>query len=68
MDFNKLIKDIIKAAKEDRAIYGNDPKSTIESIKLITTLKLEVRVSTDIDGIDEAPRNSTKLVLLTIND
>ena len=66
IDYNKLIKDIVKAAKEDPAVYGAEE---IENSRLITTLKLEVRVSKNNSQLpDEIPKNSTKLVLLTLND
>jgi len=69
MDFNKLIKDIIKAAREDATMCVNDQGFSIGNTRLITTLKLEVKVSTDSSYTDdEVPRNSTKMVLLTIND
>lgn len=67
MDYNKLIKDIIRAAKKDSAVCGKD--SETENARLITTLRLEVKVSkNNPQMIENAKQNSTKLVLLTIND
>jgi hypothetical protein len=69
MDYNKLVRDIIKAAKEDPAIQVNELNSSAKKVNFVTTLKLEVRVSIDPDELyDEVPRNSTKLVMLQIND
>ena len=68
MDYNKLIKDIVRAAKEDPAIVTN-PESPFTNAKLTTTLKVEVRVSKTISEIDnEEAINSTKFVLLRITD
>lgn len=69
MDYNKLVRDIIKAAKEDPAIQVNELNSSAKKVNFVTTLKLEVRVSIDPEELyDEVPRNSTKLVMLQIND
>lgn len=65
IDFNKLIKDIIRAAKEGQNIHPNQ----IENVRLVTTLKLEVTISRDsLQHLQNDPKNSTRLVLLTIND
>jgi len=67
IDYNKLIKDIVRAAKEDPAVYG--AQTEMDNARLITTLKLEVKVSKNTSHMaDEIPKNSTKLVMLTIND
>lgn len=68
MDYNKLIKDIIKAAKEDPSVCI-DPELSSANTRLITTLKVEVKVSKTLSETDnEEAINSTKLVLLRIND
>ena len=68
MDYNKLIKDIIRAAKEDPAIVTN-AESSFTNAKLTTTLKVEVKVSKSFPETDgEEPINATKFVLLRIND
>ena len=66
MDYNKLIRDIIRAAKEDPAVRLD---SEVSPARLTTTLKVEVKVSKKLsETMDEEPINSTKLLLLTIND
>jgi len=69
IDFNKLIKDIINAAKEDPSVYPTSANYTYDRAKLITTLKLEVTVTNDsLTAYGENQKNSKRLVLLTIND
>jgi len=69
IDFNKLIKDIINAAKEDPNVYPTNANYTDDRAKLITTLKLEVTVTNDsLTAYGENQKNSKRLVLLTIND
>jgi hypothetical protein len=69
IDFNKLIKDIINAAKEDPNVYPTSANYTDDRAKLITTLKLEVTVTNDsLTAYGENQKNSKRLVLLTIND
>jgi hypothetical protein len=69
IDFNKLIKDIINAAKEDPSVYPTSANYTDDRAKLITTLKLEVTVTNDsFTTYGENQKNSKRLVLLTIND
>lgn len=65
IDFNKLIKDIIRAAKEGQNVYSNHN----ENVRLVTTLKLEVTISRDsLQHFQGDQKNSTRLVMLTIND
>jgi len=69
IDFNKLIKDIINAAKEDPNVYPTNENYADDQAKLITTLKLEVTVTNDsFTSYGENQKNSKRLVLLTIND
>jgi hypothetical protein len=69
MDFNKLIRDIIRTAKEDPSIMINGDDQNVEYTRLTTTLKLEVKVSRDfVNAQGEEPRNATKLILLTFYD
>lgn len=66
MDYNKLIRDIIRAAKEDPAVRLD---TELPLARLTTTLKLEVKVSKTLcEVINQEPINSTKLLLLNIND
>ena len=66
MDYNKLIRDIIRAAKEDPAVRLD---TELSSARLTTTLKLEVKVSKTLcEAINQEPINSTKLLLLNIKD
>jgi hypothetical protein len=65
MDYNKLIRDIIKAARQDPAVNIIHPDSS----RVVTTLKLEVKVSkTFPEDINEETVNSTKLLLIRIKD
>jgi len=69
IDFNKLIKDIINAAKEDPNVYSASENYHDDRSKLITTLKLEVTISKDpVTSYGDNQKNSKRLVLLTIND
>ena len=69
IDFNKLIKDIINAAKEDRNVYISNEVYEDDRSTLVTTLKLEVTVSKDSSRpYGDNQKNSKRLVLLTIND
>ena len=67
IDFNKLIKDIVHAATKDSVMYAYDSKPSTETTRMVTTLKLEVKVTKNLSQVDEAPGNSTKLVLQKIN-
>jgi len=68
IDFNKLIKDIINAAKDDPNVYPTTENYDDRS-KLITTLKLEVTITKDpVSSYGDNQKNSKRLVLLTIND
>lgn len=65
IDFNKLIKDIIRAAKEGQNVSSNQN----ENVRLVTTLKLEVTISKySLQHFQNDKKNSTRLVLLTLND
>lgn len=65
IDFNKLIKDIIRAAKEGQNVYPNQN----ENVRSVTTLKLEVTISREsLQHFQSDQKNSTRLVMLTIND
>ena len=67
MDFNKLVNDIILAARKDPGIYPDYKED--ENIKVITTLKFEVTVSRySLQQYQSSPKNSTRLVSFTIND
>ena len=69
IDFNKLVRDIIKAAKEELALGLNGADGPGKNTRLTTTLKLEVRViKHSLDDGGDAPINSTKVVLFSIND
>ena len=69
IDFNKLIKDIINAAKDDPNVYPTTENYNDDRSKLITTLKLEVTISKDpVTSYGDNQKNSKRLVLLTIND
>ena len=69
IDFNKLIKDIISAAKEDPNIYATNEAYQGDRSELVTTLKLEVTVSKDsARPYGDTQKSSKRLVLLTIND
>lgn len=69
MDYNKLIKGIIRAAKKDPA-FNIDTELPSADAKVTTTLRLEVKVSKILSEADshDASVNSTKFVLLRIND
>jgi hypothetical protein len=69
IDFNKLIKDIINAAKEDPNVYTAHHVYNDDRTKLVTTLKLEVTISKDpARPYGDIQKQSKRLVLLTIND
>ena len=69
IDFNKLIKDIINAAKEDPNVYAPNEVYNDDRSRLFTTLKLEVTISKDPGRpYSDTQKNSKRLVLLTIND
>ena len=69
IDFNKLIKDIITAARGEAAANLNRVKPFDESDKLSVTLKLEVTINKNSTQLFEGnQKSSRKLVLLTIND
>jgi transcriptional/translational regulatory protein YebC/TACO1 len=65
IDFNKLIKVIVRAAKEGQNVHPNQN----ENVRLVTTLKLEVTVSRDSSKhFQSDQKNSTRLVMLTISE
>ncbi len=69
MDYNKLIKGIIRAAKQDPAINISHPDISFEGARLTTTLKVEVKVSKILsESNTDEELNSTKFVLLRIED
>ncbi|HEV8505485.1 MAG TPA: hypothetical protein VGQ53_08800 [Chitinophagaceae bacterium] len=69
IDFNKLIKDIIGAAREEAAAKVNKVSPLEENNKLSITLKLEVSISKNSTEVyNDNQKSSRKLVLLTINE
>lgn len=69
MDYNKLIKGIIKAARQNPAIHIAHTEKAFGNAKLTTTLRLEVKVSKILsEANSEHAVNSTKFVLLRIED
>ena len=69
MDYNKLIKGIIKAAKKDSTDKIGLSETDSDPAKLTTTLRVEVKVSNiHSDANDEEAVNSTRFVLLRIDD
>jgi len=69
IDFNKLIKDIINAAREEANTDLNRVRSGSEDNKLSITLKLEVAISGNSkQSYPDSQKSSRRLVLLTIDD
>ncbi len=69
IDFNKLIKDIISAARGEATANLSRAKSFDEGNKLSITLKLEVTISKNSTQVyRDNQKSSRKLVLLTIDD
>ena len=68
IDFNKLIKDIISAARGEATANLNRVKYFGEDNKLSITLKLEVTISKKSTQVSQDnQKSSRKLVLLTID-
>jgi len=68
IDFNKLIKDIISAARGEATANLNRVKPFSENNKLSITLKLEVTISKkSIQVYQDNQKSSRKLVLLTLD-
>jgi len=69
IDFNKLIRDIISAARGEAIANLSGVRSPEENNKLSITLKLEVTISKNSEQVySDNQKSSRKLVLLTIND
>jgi len=69
IDFNKLIKDIIGAARGEATANLSRVKSLDDKNKLNITLKLEVIISKNSTRLyQDNQKSSRKLVLLTIDD
>ena len=68
IDFNKLIKDIISAARGEATANLNRVKHFGENNTLSITLKLEVTISEKSTQVYQGnQKSSRKLVLLTID-
>jgi hypothetical protein len=68
IDFNKLIKDIISAARGEATANLNSVKHFGDDNKLSITLKLEVTISKKSTQVyQDNQKSSRKLVLLTID-
>jgi hypothetical protein len=69
IDFNKLIKDIISAARGEATENLNRVRPFGGDNKLSITLKLEVTISKNSTQVyRDNQKSSRKLVLLTIDD
>jgi hypothetical protein len=69
IDFNKLIKDIISAARGEATANLSRVKPYGENNKLSITLKLEVTISKNSAQVHPVnQKGSRRLVLLTIDD
>jgi len=69
IDFNKLIKDIIGAARGEATANSNRTSPLEENNKLSITLKLEVSISKNSTEVyKDNQKSSRKLVYLTINE
>ena len=68
IDFNKLIKDIIGAARGEATANLNRVMPFSENNKLSITLKLEVTISKKSTQVyQDNQKSSRKLVLLTLD-
>ena len=68
IDFNKLIKDIISAARGEATANLSRVKAFDEDNKLSITLKLEVTISKKSTQVyQDNQKSSRKLVLLTMD-
>ncbi len=69
IDFNKLIRDIISAARGEAKANLSSMSPLEDDNKLNVTLKLEVTISKNSERIArDNQKSSRKLVLLTMND
>jgi hypothetical protein len=69
IDFNKLIKDIISAARGEAKANLSRARPDSENNKLSITLKLEVTISGNSkQSYQDSQKSSRRLVLLTIDD
>jgi hypothetical protein len=68
IDFNKLIKDIISAARGEATANLSRVMPIEEENKLSITLKLEVTINKNSAQHHATQKSSRKLVLLTIDD
>jgi hypothetical protein len=69
IDFNKLIRDIISAARGEATANLSSMRRLEDDNKLNITLKLEVTISKNSERVDrDNQKSSRKLVLLTMND
>ena len=69
IDFNRLIKDIIRAARGEATGIPGGITPFGENNKLSITLKLEVTISKNSEQVySDNQKSSRKLVLLTINE
>jgi hypothetical protein len=68
IDFNKLIKDIISAARGEATANLSRVKPSSENNKLSVTLKLEVTIGKNSTQVyPDHQKSSRKLVLLTLD-
>ena len=69
IDFNKLIRDIVSAARGEATANLSKDKAANDDDKLSVTLKLEVTISKNSAQLYQPnQKSSRRLVLLTIND
>lgn len=69
IDFNKLIRDIISAARGEANANLSSIRPLEDDNKLNITLKLEVMISKNSERENsDNQKSSRKLVLLTMND
>lgn len=69
IDFNKLIKDIVSAARGEATTNLSRVMPLSDTNKLSITLKLEVTISKNSEQVHQVnQKGSRKLVLLNIDD
>lgn len=69
IDFNKLIKDIVSAARGEATTNLSRGMPFSDTNKLSITLKLEVTISKNSEQVHQVnQKGSRKLVLLNIDD
>lgn len=69
IDFNKLIKDIVSAARGEATTNLSRVMPFSDTNKLSITLKLEVTISKNSEQVHQVnQKGSRKLVLLNIDD